>query len=545
MAKHHARVRRTMQAADACTTTTEELAFYLRLSGKATYVFGSGFDRQTHDRSRSERRKHQISRSDDLFRIGYAGDSDTGFAVAAPAVARILRENPRCRFVLFKDQGRSLIDLAKLGDFDAPHEQIEWRHAVQVGELAREIVRFDINLAPSSVGNPFSESESELMFWRAALVDVPTIASPTGPFIRAIGEGQTGFFASSSDDWYRQLVELVNDPTLCSQVGRAAYYSALARFGPETRALHWGCILEELKSGAAAARAFALRTKLTTQETTPPKIFASQLIFECDSGGNSDVTVVVPLYNYEDYIEETLDSVYEQTAHSLDLVVVDGCSSDNSLTVAENWVRRHAERFNRILVIQNEANYGLGYCRNSGMDASETPYVVFLDADNKLLPEACVEFAARLRQTGAAFAYSTLQSFGASTALMGNAPYSAQRLVPGNYIDALAAVSKEAWAMVGGIEHVPYGWEDYDFWCRFAERGLRGEWIEQPLALYRVHAASMQATQTKMAENLQRLMADFKARHPWTFLSDLERSRRDRLLSSDLRRMNDAPDSTN
>jgi len=544
VAKHYARLRRTMQAADACTTTTEELAFHLRLAGKTTYVFANGFDQQTHERSRLERRKHQISRSDGLIRIGYAGDSDADFAVAAPSLAQIMREDPRCRLVLFKDQCGPLIDVAKFSDFDGLHEQIEWRNVVSLAELARELARFDINLAPSQLGNPFCESQSELKFWRAALVDVPTIASPTGPFIRAIREGYTGFLAASGDDWYGQLKRLANDPTLRPQVGRAAYYFALAQFGPERRALHWGCILEELKGGAAAARGFALRSKLTTLETTPPKILASRIIFEHDSGGASDVTVVVPLYNYQNYIEETLDSVHGQTANSLDLVIVDGCSSDNSLAVAETWARRHAERFNRILVLQNEANYGLGYCRNSGVDASETPYVVFLDADNKLLPEACVEFAECLRHTGAAFAYSTLQSFGTSAALMGDAPYSPQRLVPGNYIDALAAVSKEAWAMVGGIEHVPRGWEDYDLWCRFAELGLRGEWIEQPLALYRVHTSSMQATQTKIAENLHRLMVDFKARHPWTFLSDLEISRRHRLVNNNSFQTSTAPDQT-
>ena len=68
LAKHYADLRRTMQAADACTTTTEQLAFHLRLAGKMTYVFASGFDRQTHERSRLERRKHQISESDGLIR---------------------------------------------------------------------------------------------------------------------------------------------------------------------------------------------------------------------------------------------------------------------------------------------------------------------------------------------------------------------------------------------------------------------------------------------------------------------------------------------
>ena len=73
------------------------------------------------------------------------------------------------------------------------------RNLVPLGELARELARFDINLAPSQVGNPFCESQSEFKFWRAALVDVPTIASPTGPFIRAIREGYTGFLAASRE----------------------------------------------------------------------------------------------------------------------------------------------------------------------------------------------------------------------------------------------------------------------------------------------------------------------------------------------------------
>lgn len=536
-ARHYTRLRRTMQAADVCTTTTEELAFHLRLAGKTTYVSATGFDRQTHKRSRFERRSHQISRSDGLTRIGYAGDSDANLAIAAPAIAQILRENPHCRLTLFEDQRESLINGAALSEFDGLHEQIEWRRVGPVAELARELARLDINLAPSQVGNPFWESQSELSFWRAALVDVPTIASPTGPFTRAIRDGYNGFLAASGDDWYRKLKRLANNPALGAQVGRTAYYFVLGRFGPETRALHWGCILDELKGGASAGRGFALRSKLTTLEIAPPEILPSRTIFEHDNGDVADVTVVVPLYNYQDYIEETLDTVHGQTVNSLDLVIVDGCSTDNSLAMAEAWARRHAQRFNRILVIQNNANYGLGNCRNSGVDASETPYVVFLDADNKLLPDACLQFAERLRQTGAAFAYSTLQSFGGSAALMGNAPYSAQRLVPGNYIDALAAVSKEAWAMVGGIEHVPYGWEDYDLWCRFAELGLRGEWIEEPLALYRVHSSSMQVRQTKVAENLHRLMVDFKARHPWTFLSDLERSRRCRAVNNTIRQI--------
>lgn len=518
---HYDRIRETMLNADVCLTTTEELALYLRGAGKTTHVIPNGFDRSTHNRSRFEMRRWRAKKPDGLIRVGYAGGSHThqrDFGVAVEAVAELLRENERCRLVLFRSRSGPLIDPEEFPALRGLEERIEWRNAVPLPELPLELARFDINIAPLEFGNPYCEAKSELKFFESALVDVPTIASPTGPFRRAIEHGKTGYLAASADDWYHSLKLLVDDPGLRARIGRAAYHSSLARFGPETRILRLACILEQLKGGAAGARGFALDAQLATRKLTAPSIYPSKIVFERDKLGTAEVSVVIPLYNYEAYIEETLDSVRAQTAAALDLIIVDGFSTDRSLAVARDWAKRNADRFNRIVVMQNAANYGLALCRNSGIDAAETPYVLLLDADNKLLPEASTELAGVLRRTNAAFAYSSIQHFGASTALIGNTPFEARRLAAGNYIDAMALVSKEAWAMIGGVDHVRHGWEDYDFWCRLAEVGLRGEWVERTLALYRVHPKSMQAQETKVPDNLRRLMENFKERHPWTSL---------------------------
>lgn len=526
---HYARVRQTMLEADACITTTEELAFYLRRAGKTTYVVTNGFTRETHDLSRLSVRIRREGVADDLIRIGYAGGSKThqrDFAICVEGLAQILREEPRCRLVLFRTANGPLVDPVEFPQLAHMQSQIEWRDAVPLAELPREMARFDINIAPLEFGNPYCEAKSELKFFEAALVDVPTIASPTGPFRRAIEHGKTGFLAASADDWLVCLRRLVDDAALRSAMGSAAYHAALGRFGPATKALRFGNVIEQLRGGVAAARGFALDARLVNRRPAVPSIYPSGIIFERDALKSADVTVVVPLYNYEDLVEETLNSVSAQTAEILDLVIVDGHSTDSSLAVAQRWAERNADRFNRIVVLQNSANYGLAFCRNSGIDAAETPYVVLLDADNKLVPEACSELADHAKRTGAAFVYPTIQHFGASDALIGNVPFEPQRFVAGNYIDAMALVSKEAWAMVGGVEHVPHGWEDYDFWCRIAELGLRGEWLDRPLAHYRVHPMSMQMVQTQVPENYRCLLEDFKSRHPWVSLNDQEQSRR-------------------
>jgi len=521
---HYSQIRRTMLAADICTATTHELAHHMRDADKPVFVLPNGFDQAAHDLSRGAARQWRRHR-DGLIRIGYAGGSRThqkDLGLAVDAIARVLLKRPECRLVLFRtpDGTTPLIDIEEYPPLNGLHDQIEWRPLQPLENLPNELARFDINLAPLEFGNPFCEAKSELKFFEAALVEVPTIASPTGPFRRAIEHGRTGFLAASADDWYFHLDKLAGDPALRAQVGRDAYHKALATYGPRQRALQFGRFVDQMRGGAAAARGFALDVYLRSRPHHLPRIYLSDVVFEQDKGGEAEVSVMIPLYNYEKHVVEALESVRGQTLETLDLIVVDDHSTDNSLAVALNWARANVERFNRVLVLRNAANYGLGLCRNSGFDAADTSYVMLLDADNRLLPECCARLLATMRHTGKAFIYPSIRQFGASDRLISAAPYVPQRFVPGNYIDAMALVSKEAWAMVGGIDHVRFGWEDYDLWCRFAEMGMAGEWLPEVLAEYRVHPQSMLTTQTLAAGNYRRLQENFTTRHPWVWLRD-------------------------
>lgn len=103
---------------------------------------------------------------------------------------------------------------------------------------------------------------------------------------------------------------------------------------------------------------------------------------------------------------------------------------------------------------------------------------------------------------------------------MGNCPFEPGRLIGGNYIDALALVSKEAWAAVGGYRVLRVmGWEDFDFWCRLVENGWWGcRAGDGPLAEYRVHGNSMLRTTTD--PNSGQLIAEMEHRHTWLDLGD-------------------------
>ena len=224
---HYTLIRQTMLAADVCFATTEELAFHMRQAGKPTLVLPNGFNQYAHDLSRRSADEWQADR-DGLIRIGYASGSRThqrDLGLAIDGVARVLREHHECRLVLFRtpDGALPFTDIEEYPALAGLEQQIEWRSLQPFMNLPTEMARFDINLAPLEVGNPFCEAKSELKFFDAALVDVPTIASPTGPYRRAIVHGSTGFLAASGDDWYIYIKRLVKDPALREQIGHSAY----------------------------------------------------------------------------------------------------------------------------------------------------------------------------------------------------------------------------------------------------------------------------------------------------------------------------------
>lgn len=538
--KFYGKVRRTMEAADLCIATTPELANHMRGFHVPATVLPNGYDEGKFRLARLAARRWQAQKNDTLLRIGYASGSRThqrDFALCAGAVVRVLQQFENARLVLFEtDDGTSLLNVLEFPDLLALKDRIEWRRMVPVTELPGELARFDVNLAPVEVGNFFCEAKSELKFFEAALAGVCTVASPTAPFARAMRHGETGMLAQDEEQWYEAISSLLANPDKRRDMAKRALLDVLWTFGPQRRIALVDSLLEQIRGGRGAARAFALTLRLAGDTQPVPDIPKADVVFASDRLESADVTVIIPLYNYAAYIEEALDSVAAQTEPVLDLVIVDDASTDASLELAVAWAKAHTDRFNRLLVLKNRQNSKLGPTRNVGFDAAETLYVLPLDADNILLPPCVTTCRSVLEQTGAAYVYPTIATFGSGSALMGSGPYSPHRLIGGNYIDAMALIPKSVWCAVGGYKNVPYGWEDYEFWCCLAEKGLPGQWAgDTVLAKYRVHERSMLRKSTNVAKNAAILNDYITQRHPWLhIISDTVDQSLDAVVDTDL-----------
>lgn len=104
------------------------------------------------------------------------------------------------------------------------------------------------------------------------------------------------------------------------------------------------------------------------------------------------VSIIIPVYNVAKYIERCLLSVLNQTWQDLEVILVDDCTPDNSMEIAEALVASHS-RGAEVRCVKHENNRGLSAARNTGIFESTGEYLYFLDSDD-YIPENAIELLA-------------------------------------------------------------------------------------------------------------------------------------------------------
>ena len=105
------------------------------------------------------------------------------------------------------------------------------------------------------------------------------------------------------------------------------------------------------------------------------------------------VSVIIPMYNTEKYISECLQSLLYQTLENIEVIVVDDCSTDNSLAVAENFIPAFESKNKKLLTITLKPNSGCpGIPRNIALNYATGKYIYFMDSDDFLDSNALEDF---------------------------------------------------------------------------------------------------------------------------------------------------------
>ena len=117
------------------------------------------------------------------------------------------------------------------------------------------------------------------------------------------------------------------------------------------------------------------------------------------------VSVIMPAYNAEPFIEEVIASVIAQTVADWELIVIDDCSTDDTVQIVSAFVRQDP----RIQLLTNAVNMGVAKTRNRGLDLCRGQYVALLDSDDYWKPRFLEKMLARAEQTGADIIYCSYE----------------------------------------------------------------------------------------------------------------------------------------
>ncbi|MDE1178491.1 MAG: glycosyltransferase [Edaphobacter sp.] len=217
----------------------------------------------------------------------------------------------------------------------------------------------------------------------------------------------------------------------------------------------------------------------------------------CDS---CSVAVIIPAYNGELYLRESIESVLSQTLPPAEIVVIDDGSTDASLRIAQAYEPR-------IRVI-SRPNGGVSAARNFGASITTAPWLAFLDHDDCWEPDFLAHATEVLLDTpDAAFLYTdrrVLYHHAAGITLSEPQSMPSPRQLPRHLLDRCpftpcsALVHRQAFLAVGGFDSRHNGVEDWDLWLRLSAHGIRFAHCPQPLVRYRVHQANASRNALKM-----------------------------------------------
>ena len=233
------------------------------------------------------------------------------------------------------------------------------------------------------------------------------------------------------------------------------------------------------------------------------------------------VTVLTALHNCAEMTRATLDSLAGSWFRDFEMVVVDDGSTDDSSEVVQEWMRTHAGL--PALLVRHPIIRGLGAARNTAVDYARSPYCLTLDAGDEIYPR-CLEVLVGTLDAlpEPALAYPILEVFGTTGSfvaaggdhLLNFFGWEPGRLLHFPRVDTIAIIRTEQLRELGGFatEIGLSGWEDYDLWCRIADRGWRGQLVPQILGRYRVSPARVAGLSdippvTELTERSRRLLA--------------------------------------
>lgn len=201
------------------------------------------------------------------------------------------------------------------------------------------------------------------------------------------------------------------------------------------------------------------------------------------------VSVIVPVFNDEKFIGETLQSICSQSYTNLEVIVIDDFSSDSTLNIVRNFKDK------RIRIIQNKKNCGAAYARNIGISASNGEYISFLDGDDVWEREKVAKQLLFMQENNYVFSCTAYQLIDENSKPFNRTVKAPKRInhkafIRSNYVGCLTVMYKKSiYPNLSIPTDIPKR-NDYALWLKLSEK-CDCYFLNESLARYRKRSMSI------------------------------------------------------
>ncbi|GAA65000.1 hypothetical protein P20311_2804 [Pseudoalteromonas sp. BSi20311] len=197
------------------------------------------------------------------------------------------------------------------------------------------------------------------------------------------------------------------------------------------------------------------------------------------------VSIIMPSYNAEKFIRESINSVLEQTYQNWELLITDDVSKDNTVSIVKQYTKNDP----RIRLVEQSDNGGAGLARNDSISRAKGKYIAFLDSDDLWVPEKLHKQISFMQKNKIPFSYTGYQKFTGDKQLLGQvippSETTYNELLNSNVIGCLTAIYD---CQALGKQYMPTirKRQDMALWLNILKLTPKAYGIQASLAYYRV-----------------------------------------------------------
>lgn len=209
------------------------------------------------------------------------------------------------------------------------------------------------------------------------------------------------------------------------------------------------------------------------------------------------VSVIMPIYNTEKFLEEALNSIFEQSYKNIEIVLVDDCSKDRSADIISALMKTHPE----IVYHIQEKNMGAGVARNKSLELAKGQYVAFLDSDDAWKKDKIERQLSLMKKKKSPFSYTAIEIMDCKSHTIKGKRNIAEicdyKYLLHNTIIATSSVVVDRSALGDFRMSLRRGGQDYATWLSLLRSGTVACGINESLVRYRVTSGSLSSNKFK------------------------------------------------